>query len=746
MGSSGRSLWCEARGQAIDFRTTLIAAYASTHTLGVPVLPGELLRPRDPDRIRPESNLNQLLPRGYVAGDPHSDLYFGAHVMLAAIIALGGAFTGPWMVWIRRVGLGGAPLRPAHRQPRCNPDRVIQDNIQPLDMYVCKKADHYFTLGDIQMYFPFMKRLAATNMALVVFVLAVTAFANSANARDTKSIPQRYSHIQDLNNVGAELIYRGPRKAPQLLQALRELHQSMTAISKLRSRLREDSAFSGRVANRRRDNLRYQADAYAKLGDRKEALTCLEKWAAGSIWANEDQWLIKDKNLAALHDDPRFKALVRRFDNLTARWDASAFQTPAKPLSEAQRIAGLSLFWSEVRYNFAHFDHVPNLDWNRTYLEFLPKVIKAKTLSAYYRVLMRLAPLLHDAHTNIYPPKSIQDQFYASPPIATALVQNRVVITWVADPVLAAKGVRVGDVVLTVDGLTVRQYAKKYVEPYVSSSTPQDLAVRLYDYQLLDGDHTRPVTLGLENASGKKLSVTLSREPDPRAKWRRPFEFRMLPHGIAYLSLGEFANDRGAKIFKEHLSQILSAKGLILDVRANGGGSTNNGLKILSWLTRKPIPRPVMRSPEYIATYRAWDGPSEQWKVLGGAGDTYKQSHDRHFGGPVAVLIGPRTFSAAEDFVVSFVAMKRGILVGRKTAGSSGQPLMLKLPDGGLARICTAQETFPDGRKFVDIGIAPEIKVRQTIADIRAGRDPGLVAAAAALLAEKADQSRRELQ
>lgn len=123
--------------------------------------------------------------------------------------------------------------------------------------------------------------------------------------------------------------------------------------------------------------------------------------------------------------------------------------------------------------------------------------------------------------------------------------------------------------------------------------------------------------------------------------------------------------------------------------------------------------------------------------MLGGAGDTYKQSHDRHFDGPVAVLIGPRTFSAAEDFVVSFVAMKRGILVGRKTAGSSGQPLMLKLPGGGLARICTAQETFPDGRKFVDIGIAPQIKVRQTIADIRAGQDPVVAAAAAALLAEK---------
>lgn len=84
-----------------------------------------------------EWNLNHMLPRGYVASDPHWDLYFGAHVMLAAVIAfagtlqliprireraigfhrwngrvfmltaVGGALTGLWMIWMRRASLGG---------------------------------------------------------------------------------------------------------------------------------------------------------------------------------------------------------------------------------------------------------------------------------------------------------------------------------------------------------------------------------------------------------------------------------------------------------------------------------------------------------------------------------------------------------------------------------------------------------------------------------------------------------------
>jgi C-terminal processing protease CtpA/Prc len=152
----------------------------------------------------------------------------------------------------------------------------------------------------------------------------------------------------------------------------------------------------------------------------------------------------------------------------------------------------------------------------------------------------------------------------------------------------------------------------------------------VYGYQLLDGNHAQPVTLGLENASHKTFTVTLSREPDPAAKPRPGFEFRALPGGIAYLFLGEFVDDRGAKMFEEHLPEILKAKGLILDVRSNGGGDTTNGLRILSWLTNRPISLPALQSLEYIPTYRAWSGPSNQWKSVDDPDNTYTQRRHHH--------------------------------------------------------------------------------------------------------------------
>jgi C-terminal processing protease CtpA/Prc len=87
------------------------------------------------------------------------------------------------------------------------------------------------------------------------------------------------------------------------------------------------------------------------------------------------------------------------------------------------------------------------------------------------------------------------------------------------------------------------------------------------------------------------------------------------------------------------------------------------------------------------------------------------------------VLSGPATFSAAEDFLVAWKNSGRGKVIGEPSGGSTGQPLVFQLPGGGSARVCTKRDTFPDGTEWVGKGIAPDILVRPTLADVRAGRD-----------------------
>jgi C-terminal processing protease CtpA/Prc len=94
--------------------------------------------------------------------------------------------------------------------------------------------------------------------------------------------------------------------------------------------------------------------------------------------------------------------------------------------------------------------------------------------------------------------------------------------------------------------------------------------------------------------------------------------------------------------------------------------------------------------------------------------------------GPLVVLVGPHTFSSAEDFLIPLVHAKRATLLGETTGGSTGQPLTIPLPGGGFCRICTLQSFFPDGREFVGRGIEPDVVVHPTQKDIYDGRDPVL--------------------
>jgi len=89
--------------------------------------------------------------------------------------------------------------------------------------------------------------------------------------------------------------------------------------------------------------------------------------------------------------------------------------------------------------------------------------------------------------------------------------------------------------------------------------------------------------------------------------------------------------------------------------------------------------------------------------------------------------------SAAEDFLVAFKLMKRGVMVGTATGGSTGQPLTVALPGGGSMRICTKRDRFANGEELVGAGIRPGIEVKTTLEDVRNGRDPVLERAVAAV-------------
>lgn len=422
--------------------------------------------------------------------------------------------------------------------------------------------------------------------------------------------------------------------------------------------------------------------------------------------------------LADQHQQTVSNAVSDRKAQQNRRWGDSAFDTPnASDLSDADKVAGLSELWAQAKFGFANFWHVPQLNWDQTFRDFIPKVLSTKSTKEYYRVLQSFYALLQDGHSNVYSPDEIEGRF-GRIALRTRLVDGHILVTGSLSPTADMQGLHPGDEILTINGLPAIAWAERNVMPYVSSSSEQDRKTRTFDYQLFWAPFGTPFILGTENSVGKRETHTfLARHIIING---RQFEFRPLPGNVAYVALNSFEGDTAAKEWDRNWPEIQKAKSLILDLRENGGGDDSIGFHILSTLLSKDSPGELSRSTRWIATYRAW-GRAET--PLRFPVDIIHADPARHFTGPVAMLISPRTFSAGEDMVVAFAQARRGVLVGEATGGSSGQPLMFKLPGGGMARICTKHDSFADGREFVGVGVIPDVPVHLTRSDIAEGRD-----------------------
>ncbi len=477
----------------------------------------------------------------------------------------------------------------------------------------------------------------------------------------------------------------------------------------------------------------------AKAGEADKAMAALTQAIelGAMIKANG---LATDAAFIALRDRPAFKTLQTKLERRERLWqDSPAIATAYKPvLSDEEKAAGVSKIWAEARFNFPFFDRLPDLDWDTAYVAALADARAAKTTEDYYRVLTNFMGQLKDGHSRVLPPAELQDRFNGITAVDTRLIEGKVIVTGVSDPALMAKGVRVGSEIVRIDGEPALDYAKTKVAPFVVGFTQQDRDVWQYGMQLLRGPVDQPTRLMLKDAQGETVTVDVPRKHNTgpfgfSPPIERPASFKILPGDVAYLEVNWFMDDAGIKTLKENFAAASAAKGLIIDIRQNGGGNSDYADALVRALADKPYLSSRWRSVDYKAAFRSWNMPIG-W--VRGTAATFKPD-PAHYTKPVVVLVSGRTYSAAEDFLVAYVSSGRGKLVGETSGGSTGNPYLFKLPGGGLALICAKDDSFGNGRIFEGVGIAPDITVKPTIADIRAGRDPVVEKAVAIIKAAK---------
>jgi carboxyl-terminal processing protease len=444
---------------------------------------------------------------------------------------------------------------------------------------------------------------------------------------------------------------------------------------------------------------------------------------------------------------------------------------PNRPatISDTDKLVGLATFWSEAKYNFAYFDKT-NINWDSTYRAFIPQVLATKSDFEYYRTMERFCALLKDGHTNVYAPPI--NKFSTYVPFRWVIINQKPHVSLVLKGL--SDNVPVGSELLTINGIPAQTYLEEQVFPYIAASAPhQRWNSAMFGLWSATVDTTTVYPMTFRTPDGRTVAFAsrlFSQRERDGSVWldgagtaqprQRPLSaLTMLPGGIAHVELTSFGDKKIVAEFEAMLPQLRQAKGIIIDLRQNGGGDTGVGAAILNhFTTQKNFVGSAWRTREHRAAYKAWGSfavakpDSFQLKnssfyrtnyqtALGNnwyKGEKmtfYNNAPEPRLTMPVVVLSGNNTGSAAEDFliIVRQLTDRKMPIIGQPSFGSTGQPLMFKLPGGGTARICTKRDTYADGRDFVGIGVLPDIEVNPTVTDLVKGRDATLERAVAEL-------------
>jgi C-terminal processing protease CtpA/Prc len=408
---------------------------------------------------------------------------------------------------------------------------------------------------------------------------------------------------------------------------------------------------------------------------------------------------------ASLEGNARIQPAARPTISPGGSQSGRAVEGAAEGLTLEKRIEVLEALWrslSEI-YPALEYKGIRGREWIEPALR---RAREVKNDQEFYDLLLEQMASLKDTHTRIgsYPGQPQLE----SPPVILNKVEGRIAVIR-SHPVTTLAA---GDVLVSVEDRPVEECLAEQMKR-VCSSTERG-RVRGGCGQLLRGPPGTTVTISAEGANGQVRRVVLRRESKPDF-WREPaISTRPAGDSIGYIRISRWTDDTIPKQFDDALEIFKATRGIIIDVRGNGGGNDQLADVVNGRLITKPVVSSIdfwrkMGTDQYNRTI-GWVQPRGPW--------TYQ--------GRVAVLIDEASVSACEHFVSGIEAMGSVLLVGQPTNGAGGGPTAVTLPDGTRIAVSRALGIRANGVVFEGHGIPPHFYSEPTLNNLREGRDAAL--------------------
>lgn len=157
----------------------------------------------------------------------------------------------------------------------------------------------------------------------------------------------------------------------------------------------------------------------------------------------------------------------------------------------------------------------------------------------------------------------------------------------------------------------------------------------------------------------------------------------MLDHGIGYIKLTSFTQKAASEV-KQALMKLREKselKGIIIDLRGNGGGLLNEAVDIVNIF--------VDRGQEVVTTKGKLPDKNHSYKTMNAPVDVNI---------PVVILVDGQSASASEILSGAMQDLDRGVIVGRRTFGKGLVQNVVPLSFNAQMKVTVAKYYIPSGR------------------------------------------------
>jgi carboxyl-terminal processing protease len=249
----------------------------------------------------------------------------------------------------------------------------------------------------------------------------------------------------------------------------------------------------------------------------------------------------------------------------------------------------------------------------------------------------------------------------------------------------ARAGLRVGDLIVEVDGRPTRGLSTEQVTARIRGREGTEVALTVRT----DGGKARTRKVKRARVAVPIVRSELERSGGSRYAHVRVSAFTSGVHGSVRQAV-----DRALR---------KGARGVVLDLRHNGGGLLNEAVLMSS----------IFIDEGTIVTTDGRSKPRQVYSATGGAIDSKV---------PVVVLVDKASASASEIVAGALQDRKRAKLVGTETFGKGVFQEVKQLPNGGALDITVGEYFTPSGRNLGGGGVKQGSGLEP---DVRAKDDPG---------------------